>query len=156
MQRKRKNLMRLAQAVFRNRQRHDIDALFAQVFDFIMRSIATDFALGRFLVMDLARLFGKRIAYVVGIRDKVLDQLREFAADVRILRCTTFRCALGGIGNLALVYMRRMQCLVDLTAAADRAAQQRALLLLIEIGGRRKPSLESVLVAAGQIENDHI
>jgi hypothetical protein len=48
-----------------------------------------------------------------------------------------------------------MYRLAHSVAAADRAAQQLRLLLLLEIGSRAKPTLERMVVAASQIKNDH-
>src|SRR5450830_1996280 len=101
--------------------------------------------------MNPARFFGECIADVFGVCNQMLDQLRQLVPDVGVL----FRpilgvaLALGRLMRTASVDIRRMQYLVDLIAAANRAAQQRRLLLSLEIGSRCKPTLEVVVIAAG-------
>lgn len=148
--------MCLTEAVLGNRQGNHVDAFFAHVFNLVVRGVPADPALGRFLVINLAGFLGKCIADVVGVGNKMLYQLRQITADVCILRWVRFGGALYGLGNVAGIYIRSVYCLADLITTANRTAQQRSVLLLLEIGGRRKPSLERVVVTAVQIENDHV
>src|SRR3990172_4273566 len=87
----------------------------------------------------------------------MLDELRHVIRYVGVL----FHAIVGrgywlGRGlRAAGVHVRRVQRLVDLIAAASRTTQQRRLLLSLEIGSRRKPPLERVVIAAHQIEDYH-
>ncbi|MNC85245.1 hypothetical protein D3C83_08350 [compost metagenome] len=69
-----------------NGQRDDLDSLFLQRFDLVTRCRAADPALGRFLVMYLARFLGEGGADILCVLDDVLDEPGErFAAYVGIL-----------------------------------------------------------------------
>ena len=53
------------------------------------------------------------------------------------------------------VDVRRVQTLVDRGAPAQRTVQLRRLLLAFEISRRSEPAFEAMVVAAGQIEDNH-
>src|SRR5262245_53755612 len=67
----------------RERQGHDLYPLVRKLRHFLAGGGAADAALRRFLVVDLARFLREGRAYVLGLLDDLLHELREdFLADV--------------------------------------------------------------------------
>lgn len=66
-----------------DRQREELDPLFPQGMSLIARCFPMDFAWGRFLVVDLARFFGKAGSNVLGLgfhfRPESAHRLGQFA-----------------------------------------------------------------------------
>ena len=77
--------MSFVEQITRHRKRDDFDALFAQLLHFVRLCLAADFAIRRLPIVDLARLFGKRVADVLGIRDQVLDEPGDLVVDIGVL-----------------------------------------------------------------------
>src|SRR5687768_6782128 len=149
--------VRLAGAMRRERQRHHLDAFFLQGLDVVARGGSANAALGRLAIVDLARLFGERRADVLGVLDDVLDELRQHlaphvgvllggddgGADARraLLRA---RLDVSGVGQPR-----------DIRVAAQRAGDELAIDLALEILARGEPALEAMTVLATQVEDDH-
>src|SRR5215207_2294701 len=76
--------VRFAEAVRRHGQRDDFDSFVAQRFDFLRARGAADVALGRFAIVDLARLFGKGPSDVFGVLEHFFDDVGEqLGAEIR-------------------------------------------------------------------------
>src|SRR5208282_5622446 len=119
-----------------NRQHQNLDALFQQFADLFRGGATANFSLRHFAVVNFARLF------------------RKCAADIHALLELVFRRHFGLAFNPPRVDMRSMQDFCDLADTADRAIQQRTLLLLFEVSERGEPPLKAVVVATGQIEDN--
>src|SRR5208282_5657303 len=137
-----------------NRQHQNLDALFQQFADLFRGGATANFSLRHFAVVNFARLFRKCVADILSICNYVIEQLRQFAADIHALLELVFRRHFGLAFNPPRVDMRSMQDFCDLADTADRAIQQRTLLLLFEVSERGEPPLKAVVVATGQIEDN--
>src|SRR4051812_30401814 len=150
--------MRLAQPMLGYGQGGDLDALVAQLFNFVRRGSATNSALGRFLVMYLARLLRETVADVLRVCNQMLHQLRHFARHIGVLLALFNRALLGilgGFAGAAGVYIRRMQCLINFCTSAHGAAQQSRFLLAFEIGRGAEPPLKAVIVSTCKVKDNH-
>ena len=61
--------------VFGYRQTQDLDAFIPQGVTFIFAGLAANRALWRFVVMNLARLIGERVANILTVTDDSLNKL---------------------------------------------------------------------------------
>src|SRR5574341_1083673 len=149
--------MRLAHPVSGHGKRDHFDALFAQRRDLVTRRRAAYLALGRFAIVNLARLLGKRRPDVFRIVDDVLDHLgHQVAADVGVLLLAR-RCGIRArralLGHAPDV--RGMRQPSHVRVAAQRAGNELAPDLALVVLVRVEPALEAMVVGAAQIKDDH-
>src|SRR6266704_1490638 len=137
----------------RDRQRHHGNPLFEKLPRLLAGRHAADVSLRDFLVMDTSRLGGKTLSHVVGVEQDVVDDFVQVARpccrrDGR-LRVLPRRL---GIRPADL----RSEQLFDAGIAADRARQQAAGLLALEVVRRNEPALEAVAIRTNELEYDHV
>jgi len=110
--------------------------------------------------MDLASLFGELRTDIFGVFDHVFGQLSQHGgAKIRVLHVLGRRCARLRLRRLvadAGVDVGRRRYLDDVVVAAQRAGDSAASKLVLVIGARGKPSLETMIVSANQIKNFHV
>src|SRR3989442_12602114 len=103
--------------------------------------------------MDASRLGGKILSHVLGVEQDVVDDFVQVARPRRRrdrrLRALPRRLAIRPAD------FRREQ-LFDAGIAADRARQQAAGLLALEVTGRSEPTLEPGAIRTNQLKYDHV
>src|SRR5208283_2034573 len=124
-----------------NRQHQNLDTLFQQFADLFRGGATANFSLRYFAIVNFARLFRKCIADILSVCNNVVEQLQQFAVDIHALLELVFRQHFGLAFNPPRVDMRSMQDFGYLADTADRAIQQRTLLLLFEVSERGEPPL---------------
>src|SRR5205814_9355087 len=132
------------------KQRHHRNSLFEEFARLLAGRHAADVSLRGFLVMDTPRLDRKILSHVLGGEQDVVDHLVQVAR----LRGRRLR-ALSRRFDIGPADFRREQ-LFDAGIAADRARQQAAGLLALEVVRRDEPALEAVAIRTNELKYDHV
>src|SRR5690606_2923944 len=130
----------------------EVDAVLGEGAGFLGRRLAVDAARLDLAEMDPARLLGEFVADIVGVLLGLLGHRLQPGERLALFLAH-------GERHLLLLaprrHGRRHQRLLDPRRLADRAGDEAALPLRLEILAVAEPAVEGVLVVAGEREADH-
>src|SRR5258706_14738414 len=136
-----------------DRKRHHRNAFFQEFARLFATRLAADVSVGDLLVMHAPRLGGDLLSHVLGIEQDGVDEFVQVArpSGRRDGRLRVLPRRLG----LRPADLRREQFL-DAGIAANRAREQAAGFLALEVIRRSKPALEPMTIRADKAKYDHV